>query len=99
MDINQHENIKQQIESIINSLNQLLENEEFPAYMNLLNSYTKALNALTKKQSLKCIKKEVKWNCRILGEAPPKNRELGILLMTKMDKFHKTISNTIDPKE
>jgi len=91
MDTSQLEELKKQIESILIVLNRLIEEEQFPAYVRLSKSYEKELNGFSEGKSINYLKEQIKWNCRILGEAPPRNKELGINLMNKMDKVYKSL--------
>jgi hypothetical protein len=83
--------LKMHTDNIIAILSNVLTEEDFPAYHTLIQSYRKVQQMLLEKQSNELIKSEIKWNCRRLSEAPPKNKEMGLSLMNSMDKFHKLV--------
>ena len=85
------EQLEVQIKSIQLALRRLIEEEDYPVYKDLLKSYNNVEQILKTSHSLSDIQKEIKWNCRKLSEAPPRNKEQGKLLMIKLDAFHQYV--------
>ena len=81
--------LKKEALKIVELLTQIINEENFTVYVELRNCYTKVLNILETKFSIELIKEEIKWNCRRVSEAPPKNKELGLKALIAMDNFTK----------
>ena len=85
--------LSEQVELIISQLTEVLNEEKYLAYETLLKSYLKVQDILRLNHSIEQIQKEIKWNCRKLMEAPPRNKIIGLKLIEAMDKFHKEVNS------
>ena len=84
--------LNQNVQKIIKLLNEIILEENFSLYLKLLDCYSDVAKIIENKNSLIVIQQKIKWNCRKLSEAPPKNKELGLELLKTMDKFHKIVN-------
>jgi hypothetical protein len=77
------------IEDVIEKLNLLSSQEEFPLYGELKNKYKKALLLIQQNEPNNKVISELAFTTRMFQEAPPKNKDLGLEILIKMDRVYK----------
>lgn len=89
------EDLVSDIQNVITKIDLIIENDDFKAYSELKNCYEEALQIISKGGSKEDVKNTIKFTIRMLQEAPPQNRELGMDTLIAMDKVFKKLSTTI----
>lgn len=86
---------KEDIQNIIQILDSILKEEDFSAYRKLKHNYINAIKLLENNSPIQEIKSELEFTIRILMEAPPKNKELGLQALIAMDLVYKKIESQL----
>ncbi|MCG8573511.1 MAG: hypothetical protein MI810_01385 [Flavobacteriales bacterium] len=87
------DDLKENVKQIISILDVIITEDDLTVYQRLKESYMTALSLLNHNENLSQLKLEIKANIRMLMEAPPKDKELGLKLIYLMDDFHKKLAN------
>lgn len=87
--------IKLEIEQIIQNINDIICEEDFSAYYDIKNSLKKASDFISEHKILEA-KKHVQFSIRLLKEAPPRNKSLGLDTLTRMRIIDEKTQNLID---
>lgn len=85
------EQVKQDIKDLINLFEQLIAQEDFPAYTSLRDKYKEAFSILNISGSTLHARKKISFTSRMFMEAPPKDKELGLKIITLIDKIYKSL--------
>lgn len=84
--------IKGLLSQIINSLGELVQEEQFLLYSELYSTYSSALVQFEQSNSASELEKNIRWTTRMLLEATPNNTELGLKILDEIKVLNKAIN-------
>lgn len=85
------EEIKKNIELAIGKINKILAEDDFSAFHRIKQSLNTALVSLNENSQNEA-KKELLFSIRLLMEAPPSHKELGLETLVFIDNIYKELS-------
>ena len=80
-----------EIVEAIDNIDTIIKQENFSAYFDVKNALIKTLNFLLENKKADA-EKHLLFCIRLLMEAPPKNEELGLAVLVKIDAIYKNLS-------
>lgn len=78
----------------IENIDSIIREENFSAYQDIKVALTKALNFLLENKKTDA-EKQLLLAIRLLMEAPPKNKEMGMISLVKIDSVYKGLIGLI----
>lgn len=88
-------NLKKYNEKIldaIENIDKIISNEDFPAYHQIRNLLINTINFICEDKKAEA-EKHLLLCIRLLMEAPPKNKDLGMETLVKLDSIYKNLSS------
>ncbi|WP_430612007.1 hypothetical protein [Flavobacterium sp. JP2137] len=87
--------IKLEIEQIIQNINDIISEEDFSAYHTIKNYLNKMTDCILEYKIIDA-NKYLGFCIRSIMEAPPKNEQLGLDTLTRMDTLYKKLIVLLD---
>ena len=87
--------IKLEIEQIIQNINDIISEEDFSAYHTIKDYLNKATDCILEYKIIDA-NKYLGFSIRAIMEAPPKNEQLGLDTFTRMDTLYKKLIVLLD---
>ncbi len=83
--------LKTDVNSMIQTIDEILSQEDFSAYHQIKESLLKS-RTLIENNELKSASQQIGLSFRLLSEAPPKNKELSLNLFHSLDRLYKKLN-------